>query len=204
MSMSIHNNGRCILNTLVALIFINWMLSIWATEFLLEIDILATFHEASLKSLQPNNNNNMNDDCRLQQQIKLPRKVQSYPPTSSSSHSKNKNTTTTTTFIHDPTQLRNCLALTATPNEFPKLRRVVNRLLLHARYTIFDCIHVTLSDHFLRMDQQQEQQQQSSSSSSSTILLDFDKLRSIFTNERIILHRVAQDYGPMTRYKFKT
>jgi hypothetical protein len=183
------------------------MLSILATEFLLpnKTTSSSVFHnKASLQSLPlPNNDKiNNNDALLLQQKIKLPRKVQSYLPTNSKNN-KNRNNTP---IIHDPMQLRNCLALTATPNEFQKLRRVVSRILLHAPYTIFDCIHLTLSDHFLRVDQQQpeqEQQQQqnsSSSSSSTTKLLDFDKLRSMFTNERIILHRITQDYGPMTRY----
>lgn len=167
-NMSIHN-GSCIFNALLALIIINFMLSIWATEFVLHKNY--TLHE---ESMEPNNNDSL-------QQIKLPRKVQSYPPR----RSYNNNS------IHDPTQLRNCLALTATPTEFQKLRLVVNRILLHAPYIIFDCIHLTLSDHFLRSDQQQD----------SSSLFDIDKLRSIFTSERIILHRVTEDYGPMTRYE---
>jgi hypothetical protein len=163
------NNGSCIFNTLLALIFINWMLSIWATEFVLYKNYYTLQEEASL---EPNND--------FVQQIKLPRKVQSYPPRNMINNNS----------IHDPTQQRNCLALTATPKEFQKLRLVVNRILLHAPYIIFDCIHLTLSDHFLRFEQQQD----------LSSLLDFEKFRSIFTNERVILHRISEDYGPMTRY----
>jgi hypothetical protein len=174
--MSIDNRS-CIFNTFLTLIFVNWMLTIWATEFLLLHNTNFLYIEQSLRSLEPNIRNDS------LQQIKLPREVQSYPPQSSNNNNS---------LHHDPTQLRNCLALTATPSKFEQLRRVVNRVLLHAPYLIFDCIHLTLSDHFLRTEQQEQQE--------SSSLLDIDKLRSIFTNDRIILHRVTEDYGPMTRY----
>jgi hypothetical protein len=170
------NNGSYIFNTFLALMFINWVLTIWATELLLHNDN-GTFLEDRLTSLESDNIYTGNDI----QQIKLPRKVQSYPQ-------KSDNIS-----IHDPTQLRNCLALTATPPEFKKLRGVVNRILLHAPYRIFDCIHLTIPDHFLRFEQQQQQ-------NSSSYAFDIDELRSIFTNERIILHQITEDYGPMTRY----
>jgi hypothetical protein len=88
---------------------------------------------------------------------------------------------------HDPTQRRNSITFTTMPDEIPRLQLTVNTILdfmtLDPENT-FDAIHLCVPDRPMR----------SKDAYPSTL-----KLQAIFTDPRIIIHRLP-DYGPMTRY----
>jgi hypothetical protein len=83
---------------------------------------------------------------------------------------------------HDPTQRRNTLTFTAMPAEIPRLQVMIRAILKSMDVNpenLFDAIHLSI----LR----------SKDAYPSTL-----KLHTIFTDPRIIIHRLP-DYGPMTR-----
>jgi hypothetical protein len=88
---------------------------------------------------------------------------------------------------HDPTQRRNSITFTTMPDEIPRLQITVNAILdfmTQDPENTFDAMHLCVPDRPMR----------SEDTYPSTL-----ELQAIFTDPRIILHRLA-DYGPMTRY----
>ena len=85
---------------------------------------------------------------------------------------------------HDPTARRICLSFTAVPSELRQLQALVNRMLGQYNSTL-DCVHLSIPLEALRFKGDYPR---------TEVLLD------MFPDERIVLHRLSQDYGPLTRY----
>jgi hypothetical protein len=88
----------------------------------------------------------------------------------------------------DPTQRRNSITFSAVPKEIPRLQTFVRAILKFMTldpFETFDAIHLCIPDRPLR---------------SVDTYPSTQKLQELFTDPRIIIHRLSLDYGPMTRY----
>jgi hypothetical protein len=87
---------------------------------------------------------------------------------------------------HDPTRQRTVLSLTATPAEMDRLHDLVSTLLQYRPYEhLFDAIHLSIPHESSRFP--------------DLTYPSLADLQHIFTDKRIILHRL-DDFGPLTRY----